>query len=124
MLLLALMVLPMSAQRPIKYQVKRGETLSSIARKFGMSENELKSINDDLSYCYAGMMILVRDKRGVSRDDDYDDYVWIRSMPSLPPKTTITDHLSKESKDKTANTPWITPKKSDWVPNLMSWKSS
>lgn len=71
MLLLALMVLPMSAQRPIKYQVKRGETLASIAKKFGMTENELKRMNDDLSYCYAGMLILVRDKRGDSRDDDY-----------------------------------------------------
>ena len=71
MLLLALMALPMSAQRPIKYQVKRGETLASIAKKFGMTENELKRMNDDLSYCYAGMLILVRDKRGDSRDDDY-----------------------------------------------------
>ena len=66
MLLLALVVIPMSAQRPTKYRVQRGETIASIARKFGMTEKELKRINEDLSYCYAGMIILVKDKRGAA----------------------------------------------------------
>ena len=74
MLLLALVVLPLSAQRPTKYRVQRGETLSSIAHKFGMTERELKRLNDDLSYCYAGMVILVKDKRGPADDERYDDY--------------------------------------------------
>ena len=94
MLLLALVVIPMSAQRPTKYRVQRGETLASIARKFGMTESELKRINDDLSYCYAGMLILVRDKRGDSRSDDYaddygddgyaDDRIEMNEAPSAP----------------------------------------
>ncbi len=74
MLLLALVVIPLSAQRPTKYRVQRGETIASIARKFGMTEKELKRINEDLSYCYAGMIILVKDKRGAAAEEHYDDY--------------------------------------------------
>ena len=77
MLLLAMAVMTAEAQRVMSYQVKRGEDLASIAQRFGMTERELKALNDGLSYCYAGMTIEVKDYRGRGDVDDgyYDDRV-------------------------------------------------
>ena len=70
-----------SAQIAAKYQVQRGDTYASIARKFGMTEDELRHENPGKRHLYAGMSINIIDyNNGRPRNiniqrDRYDDRV-------------------------------------------------
>lgn len=55
-----LMAIQMNAQTSETYVVKRGETFSSIASKYGISENELRKQNPDAKRCYTGMKLNIR----------------------------------------------------------------
>lgn len=60
-----LIALPASAQTTQTHIVKRGETFSSIASKYGITESELRTANPNVKNCYAGTKLNIVKKAPV-----------------------------------------------------------
>lgn len=59
-ILLSIMHTFASAQSPVHHVVQRGETIASIAKKFGISEENLKQANPDIKdFFYTGMKLII-----------------------------------------------------------------
>ncbi|MGN1277515.1 MAG: LysM peptidoglycan-binding domain-containing protein [Floccifex sp.] len=49
----------LNAQEVCKHTVKRGETFASVAKKYGISEHQLKNANSKYKTCYAGLTLMI-----------------------------------------------------------------
>lgn len=77
--LLAMAPLMVQAQTSETHTVQRGETFALIAKRYGLTEQELKNANPDEDLCYAGLKL---------------------SIPAKPkPEVTVSDYTSSSVED-------------------------
>lgn len=59
------------------YKVENGESISSIASKFGIDENTLKQLNGitNSTTIYPGSYLLVPRKETITENDSYNTYI-------------------------------------------------
>ena len=57
-----------------EHTVERGETLASIAKKYGLTEGQLKAANPNMTMCFAGVWLTIPDPNAPSvSETDADD---------------------------------------------------
>ena len=57
--LLLFLTVILNAQNTSQHIVKRGETFASIANKYGISEQQLKTANSKNKICYSGLILTI-----------------------------------------------------------------
>lgn len=86
--LIWLLALPASGQQDLKtHTVQRGETFSSIAAKYGMSESELRAANPNAKTCFAGMKLNIS-SRAKTKSDKADNRAQIATTKTTASAVT------------------------------------
>lgn len=79
LILLALWICQASFAQQREHTVARGETLASIAKKYGLTEEQLKAANPNMTMCFAGVRLVIPDPNAPvaastdAKDDDTAD---------------------------------------------------
>lgn len=86
------------AQDVIKHVVKRGETLSSIAKTYGTTEDRIKRLNKNVSnFLYAGMELTI--EQGYSKASPQESDINIRNFMTISEQE---DQIKKVDEDDKA----------------------
>lgn len=81
-LFLMCICIDIQAQDVIKHVVKRGETLSSIAKTYGTTEDRIKRLNKNVSnFLYAGMELTI--EQGYSKASPQESDINIRNFMTI-----------------------------------------
>ena len=96
-----LMAIQMNAQTSETYVVKRGESFSSIASKYGISENELRKQNPDAKKCYTGMKLNIKKPSTTSSTINRNETSTTQSTATH--KSSTTTQVSKNYWDTFLN---------------------
>ena len=81
------------AQSVVQHVVQRGETIPSIAKKYGISEEELKKANPDINdYFYAGMKLVIPKKEKSIANSPSDSKSLISQDKSKVSKNIFSSH--------------------------------
>lgn len=96
-----LMALQMNAQTSETYVVKRGESFSSIASKYGISENELRMQNPNAKNCYTGMKLNIKKPSTTSSTINRNEISTTQSTATH--KSSTTTQVSKNYWDTFLN---------------------
>lgn len=70
MLIITLCSVASWGQSMATYVVQRGETFSSIAKKFKISEEQLRNANPNVNMCYTGIKLVIPQTSIISSDND------------------------------------------------------
>ena len=97
-LFLMCICIDIQAQDVIKHVVKRGETLSSIAKTYGTTEDRIKRLNKNVSnFLYAGMELTI--EQGYSKASPQESDINIRNFMTISEQE---DQIKKVDEDDKA----------------------
>lgn len=83
-----------------EHVVQRGETLESIAKKYGVTVDDLKQANKDATkYLYAGMKLVIPQKTAVNKGATVENVVTDKSSASANPTHSSTSNKNAGNSD-------------------------
>ena len=77
-----------------EHTVERGETLASIAKKYGLSEAQLKAANPNMTMCFAGVRLVIPDPNAsaTTSNDNVSDVSSKKGKSKSDEKNDTTSH--------------------------------
>ena len=94
LIILAMLLCQTVLAQQREHTVERGETLASIAQKYGLSEAQLKAANPNMTMCFAGVRLVIPDPNAPAAASE-------EASDDSPKKKSKANSGNKEKNDTT-----------------------